>query len=346
MAQTHFPAPVEMDSTLYVKDSVTMEKNLTIEQDIKVKGSGTYTGLLKAKDELKVLGTTKMKGDAFVEGTFKFKGLADPSAVSGRMLSINSNGKVKLFTRDDLLSKSLSGDCFQLTDGTGSAVTAPTWSSTAGANAGILYTGVTCPARVGIGTSNPLFALDVRGNGIFQSSLGVGVDYVFTDVQLLVKSSNQVGLCIDQDYTSNWGYGLKIVADQNSTKAIGIFNPTLNADVFRVMEDGKLWATEVNVYHEGDFPDYVFDADYDLMDLSEVEQFIAANGHLPNIPTAEEVAQDGINVGELQSKQMEKIEELTLYLIEMNKQLEELKKRNAELAAEIKDLQSNQEGIK
>jgi hypothetical protein len=78
------------------------------------------------------------------------------------------------------------------------------------------------------------------------------------------------------------------------------------------------------VYHEGDFPDYVFASDYNLRPLAMLENYIDEQGHLPNIPTAADVAENGINVGELQVAQMEKIEELTLYLIELNKQIKAL----------------------
>ena len=74
----------------------------------------------------------------------------------------------------------------------------------------------------------------------------------------------------------------------------------------------------------------MFADNYKLPDLEEVESFIAANQHLPNIPSACEVEENGIDVAGMQVKMMEKIEELTLYLIDQNKQLQELKKQNEE----------------
>jgi len=73
--------------------------------------------------------------------------------------------------------------------------------------------------------------------------------------------------------------------------------------------------------------DYVFKSDYKLMKLKDVEKFIKYNGHLPNVPSAEEMAQKGLDVAETSAKLMEKIEELTLYLIEANKKIEELDKK-------------------
>ncbi|MBA4853198.1 hypothetical protein [Emticicia sp. BO119] len=73
--------------------------------------------------------------------------------------------------------------------------------------------------------------------------------------------------------------------------------------------------------------DYVFRPDYKLMPLKDVEKFIQHNQHLPNVPSAEEMANRGLDVAETSAKLMEKIEELTLYLIEANKRIEELDKK-------------------
>lgn len=73
--------------------------------------------------------------------------------------------------------------------------------------------------------------------------------------------------------------------------------------------------------------DYVFAPDYKLMPLRDVEKFIRSNKHLPNVPSAEEMANRGLDVAETSAKLMEKIEELTLYLIQANKKIEELDKK-------------------
>jgi hypothetical protein len=77
--------------------------------------------------------------------------------------------------------------------------------------------------------------------------------------------------------------------------------------------------------------DYVFANDYKLKPLLEVEAYVKENKHLPNIPSASELVNDGLNLGEMQAKQMEKIEELTLYMIEMKKEIDTLKKENQSL---------------
>lgn len=81
--------------------------------------------------------------------------------------------------------------------------------------------------------------------------------------------------------------------------------------------------------------DYVFASDYNLKPLSEVEKFIEQNNHLPNIPSAAELVNEGLDLGKMQALQMEKIEELTLYLIEMKKEIEVLKSENTVLKEQI-----------
>jgi trimeric autotransporter adhesin len=77
---------------------------------------------------------------------------------------------------------------------------------------------------------------------------------------------------------------------------------------------------------EINWADYVFNKSYKLIPLNELEKFIALNKHLPNIPAAADVEKNGLDVGAVQAKQMEKIEELTLYILELNKRITELEK--------------------
>ena len=77
----------------------------------------------------------------------------------------------------------------------------------------------------------------------------------------------------------------------------------------------------------GVWADYVFETEYKLRPLEEVENYIAKNGHLPDVPSAEEVENDGIDVAQMDALLLQKIEELTLYTIELERKLEELKKQ-------------------
>lgn len=73
--------------------------------------------------------------------------------------------------------------------------------------------------------------------------------------------------------------------------------------------------------------DFVFDDDYKLMPLEDVESYIEANNHLPEIPTTEDVLKDGIDVAQMNARLLQKVEELTLYIIEQNKRVSELEKK-------------------
>jgi len=99
---------------------------------------------------------------------------------------------------------------------------------------------------------------------------------------------------------------------------------TLTANNIRV--DDLLCAKEIKVQLADCWPDYVFSKDYNLMPLREVEDFITENQHLPNVPSAAEVEANGINVGEMNAILLKKMEEMTLYIIALQKQIDELKK--------------------
>ena len=73
-----------------------------------------------------------------------------------------------------------------------------------------------------------------------------------------------------------------------------------------------------------DWPDFVFEADYTLMPLNEVENFYKKHKHLPNVPDAKTVENNGINLGEMDKILLQKIEEMTLYILEQNKRIEKL----------------------
>ena len=86
------------------------------------------------------------------------------------------------------------------------------------------------------------------------------------------------------------------------------------------------------------FPDYVFNKNYKLMTLKEVEEYIVSNHHLPNVPSASDIKTNGIDVAKMSFNQLEKVEELYLHVIELNKSIEQLKAANKELQAQMKKL--------
>jgi len=101
--------------------------------------------------------------------------------------------------------------------------------------------------------------------------------------------------------------------------------------------NGIVRAREVKIELTG-WSDFVFNEDYKLLSLSEVENHIKLHRHLPDIPTEKEVLDEGINIGEMQAKMLQKIEELTLYVIEQDKQNKELREQLVIQYQEIKTL--------
>jgi hypothetical protein len=168
----------------------------------------------------------------------------------------------------------------------------------------------------------------------YQSTVGI-IDYDFqieSDGLKIKENGNK-------DYTFQKGghfivsRGNLLIGTDKSTDASGI--------TYKLNVNGKIRANEVKVYTG--WADFVFAPNYRLRPLSEVESFIKANGHLPEIPSAKEVEADGVNIGETQSKLLQKIEELTLYLIEQNKKLEE---QNKKLEEQNKKIEVLEEKIK
>ena len=100
---------------------------------------------------------------------------------------------------------------------------------------------------------------------------------------------------------------------------------------------GKIHAEEVIV--DLAVPaDYVFSKDYSLMPLHKVEQYVKTNSHLPDVPSATEIKDKGLSMGEMQNKLLQKIEELTLYAIEQNKQISQQNKKIEQLEKDIQKM--------
>ncbi len=99
---------------------------------------------------------------------------------------------------------------------------------------------------------------------------------------------------------------------------------TLDPGSWKLAVNGNIRAKEIKV--ETGWSDFVFDPDYDLPSLKEVENYIKQHGHLKDIPSQKEVEKNGVNLGEINSKLLQKIEELTLYIIQLNNKINELEK--------------------
>ncbi|WP_423147908.1 hypothetical protein [Rubrolithibacter danxiaensis] len=117
------------------------------------------------------------------------------------------------------------------------------------------------------------------------------------------------------------GYGTSTERMRLSAAGNLLIGTKVDDGYSKLAVNGRIRAKEIKV-ETANFPDYVFQKDYFLLPLNDLEKFIKLNNHLPEIPSAKEVEENGVNLGEMNAKLLEKIEELTLHLIEQNKKLE------------------------
>ena len=119
--------------------------------------------------------------------------------------------------------------------------------------------------------------------------------------------------------------GVTRMTIKNGNVGIGCTNP-----VVKLAVNGKIQATEVEI-KTTPCSDYVFEQNYKLMSLKDLERFVTANKHLPEVPSAKEFKENGYRVGEMDNLLLQKIEELTLYIIEQDRQINELNDKITEL---------------
>ncbi|MGJ5640484.1 fibronectin type III domain-containing protein, partial [Formosa sp. S-31] len=113
-----------------------------------------------------------------------------------------------------------------------------------------------------------------------------------------------------------------IARDVYAYRNLGI--GTVNTQGYRLAVAGNIISEEVRVALQTSWPDYVFKSSYELPTLTELEYFISSKGHLPNVPSAQEVEENGIELGKMNAVLLEKIEELTLYILQQEKRIKAL----------------------
>lgn len=189
--------------------------------------------------------------------------------------------------------------------------------------------------RMGIGYNGTSYGrtMNLGGTGInfYTSNEAAFGGAVFpTDTSLVIWSnSNSNNYLVLQPSWGNVGIGSYTPNAKfhvNGAQLIGS-NSARIATGYSLSVDGKIMAEDVTILNSTSWPDYVFENNYKRMNLDDLALFIQRNKHLPNIPSAAVVEKEGIHLAEMNKKLMEKVEELTLYIIELNNRIKVLEEK-------------------
>jgi hypothetical protein len=271
----------KIDSMLTVKDSIIVNKTANLKGDLKVVGAATFKDNATIKQDLKVEGNSTLIGTTVIKEG-DFKIKALGDSTLPDDGVLMINANGKVKNGGDL--KSLIYSEAQ-----------PAMPCATDMNGGYIQTAPFWQA-----SSNPQRMFLINTPCSPDPRLGVGVK---PDAKLhvqLVNGSKLNPLVIDKRVSNNPN--------------------VLPYKLMQLDHTGLLYAREVKVNLD-DWSDYVFDEKYPLMPLNELQQFIQKNNHLPNVPSAAEMTENGLNVAKSSIIFMEKIEELTLYLLQINEEV-------------------------
>ena len=299
-----------INNRVYARENLIVDQEAKFKQDIKVLGTARMFGDLKVDGDLRVDGTTRLNGSV------KMENLDSIAVIDSTMtfLVMMPNGQLKKGT-----FATMAEQMYELSLCPTGDIENPMWAN------GVNKIFSACPqVKLGIGNNAPEHKLHVTGTSYSTRFLAGNVNGDFNAMINGFSSSNQ------------------------DLVEIGTYNNTTNSSTvrFKIQNDGTVYAKEIWVKPIADFPDYVFDDDYQLISLFDLEKFIEINGHLPKMPSADHVSKFGMSLSEIQMLTVEKIEELTLYAISQNKKIEELQTQNELLKEELNQIQNDIEEIK
>lgn len=206
---------------------------------------------------------------------------------------------------------------------------------------GIGTTSTTIDAKLRVdhtGITQAVFGTAGTGVSLLSSYPGIAFNSYYTNVFKTIQAGYGADISCDPTTGNLWfrthangasanatvSYTTRMTVQNDGRVVIGSIAP---ATGYKLSVDGKVICEELKVQTSGSWPDYVFADNYDLPSLSEIENHIKANKHLPGIPSAKEAEAEGIEVGQMQKKLLEKIEELTLYVIDLGKKVKSLESK-------------------
>lgn len=275
------------------------------------------------------------------DGTISLKTANADGGVQTRMF-VNGSGNVGIGTPTPAYKLDVNGPINAssiLINGAPFAGGGSQWA-TSGSN--IYYS---TAGNVGIGTISPTVKLDVRGGTTRIINYGTGYNlisgnadpgnndsyfYHLTSINYHILGSNKNGTGLIRKLGFALGGGdtesdVKMMIDQSGNVGIGNTNPDAKLTV-----SGQVHAQEVKVTINAPGPDYVFEKDYSLPSLDQIKNYIDENKHLPEVPSAKEMEKNGVQLGEMNMLLLKKIEELTLYTLELNQRMKVVMKENSE----------------
>jgi hypothetical protein len=184
--------------------------------------------------------------------------------------------------------------------------------------------------------------LSSTDNGNYYQLIGTYRGWDANAVYVAGYNATNLGGCATQRlYLGNPNNGRFLGVDfTTGNVGIGATSPTEKLSVNGNIKARKLIVTQ------NDWSDYVFDSSYRPQPLSLVEEFIKQNKHLPDIPSAKEVSDKGLDVGDNQALLLKKVEELTLYMIEQNKKIDAIQKENEEIKKQNQSLVKEMEKLR
>ena len=263
-----------------------------------------------------------------------------------RWKDINGGWRVQIFPMSNTFFVTAMGSGMHLHLGDGTSSSSDTWFSndlntTPGGAVPFI---IKATNQIGVGTSSPVGKFDINPGG-WGNYAKISFDQTSDHPSMRlyrptgstnpkkaypwwIENSSQGKLIFKSGSPAEIGLETvtpKITILSNGQVGIGVDNPDS-----KLVVDGKIRSEEVKV-EVINGPDYVFEPDYQLRTLRETKEYIAENKHLPEIPSAKEMESGGVDLGDMNMRLLKKIEELTLYQIELMEEMEAMKKELQEL---------------